>query len=311
MRLLLRLALALSAISIVVAPASAENRVALVIGNGAYQNVTQLPNSIRDATAIADMFRSAGFDKVIARRDIGNLEFRRALREFGEAASAADIAVIYYNGHGMQVRDMNYLIPVDAKLATEIDAEDEAVSLDRMVATLEPAKRLRLVILDASRDNPFAGTMQRRATMRATAGDLGRAEPTLGNTLLAYATKAGSTAEDGPGENSTYAAALLRHLVIPGLDVRLAFGRVRDDVLKATGNRQEPFVYGSVQGQIVSLAPASAQPDSRLLAGIQRDFDLAKQINSKTAWEIFIETHKAGPLVGLAREEMRKLGGGP
>ncbi len=311
MRLLLRLALALSAISIVVAPAWAENRVALIIGNGAYQNVTQLPNSIRDATAIADMFRSAGFDKVITRRDIGNLEFRRALREFGEAASAADIAVIYYNGHGMQVRDMNYLIPVDAKLATEIDAEDEAVSLDYMVAALEPAKRLRLVILDASRDNPFAGTTQRRATMRATAGGLGKAEPTLGNTLLAYATKAGSTAEDGPGENSPYAAALLRHLVIPGLDVRLAFGRIRDDVLKATGNRQEPFVYGSVQGLIVSLAPASAQPDSRLLAGIQRDFDLVKQINSKPAWEIFIETHKDGPLVGLAREEMRKLGGGP
>ena len=122
------------------AMAQSPKRVALVIGNGAYQNVARLPNPSRDATAIADMFRKAGFDKVIARQDVGNLEFKRALREFGDAASDADIAVVYYAGHGIQVRDMNYMIPVDAKLATEIDAEDEAVSLDRIVAALEPAR---------------------------------------------------------------------------------------------------------------------------------------------------------------------------
>jgi uncharacterized caspase-like protein len=114
----------------------AQKRVALVIGNGSYQTVAKLPNPIKDATAIAEMFKKAGFDWVKTRQDLGNLDFKRALREFMDAASDADVAVVYYAGHGIQVRDMNYMIPVDAKLATEIDAEDEAVSLDRLVTAL-------------------------------------------------------------------------------------------------------------------------------------------------------------------------------
>ncbi len=287
--------------------AQSPKRVALVIGNGAYQNVARLPNPLRDATAIADMFRKAGFDKVIARQDVGNLEFKRALREFGDAASDADIAIIYYAGHGIQVRDMNYMIPVDAKLATEIDAEDEAVSLDRIIAALEPARRLRLVILDACRDNPFARTMKRRVAMRAITGGLGKAEPTLGDTLIAYAAKAGSTAEDGEGDNSPFAAALVKHLAVPGLDIRLAFGRIRDEVMKRTANKQEPFVYGSIGGEVISIVPAPAQPKAAPVGDVQRDFDLVKQINSKRAWEIFIETHKTGLHVALAREEIKRL----
>ena len=246
--------------------AQAPKRVALVIGNGAYQNVAKLPNPIKDATAIADMFKKAGFDWVQMRQDVGNLDFKRALREFMDAATDADIAVVYYAGHGIQVRDMNYMIPVDAKLATEIDAEDEAVSLDRIVAALEPAKRLRLVILDACRDNPFQRTMKRRVAMRAITGGLAKMEPTLGDTLIAYAAKAGSTAEDGDGAtNSPFAAALLKHLGEPGLDIRLAFGRVRDEVLKLTANKQEPFVYGSLGGSNIALVPAPAQPQGRRL----------------------------------------------
>jgi uncharacterized caspase-like protein len=291
--------------------AQAPKRVALVIGNGAYQNVAKLPNPIRDAAAIGAMFKKAGFDKVITRQDVGNLDFKRALREFGDAANDADIAVIYYAGHGIQVRDMNYMIPVDARLANDIDAEDEAVSLDRMVVSLEPAKRLRLVILDASRDNPFAHTMKRRVTGRAVAGGLVKPEEPSGNTLIAFAAKAGSTAEDGEGENSPYTAALLRHLVVPGLDVRFAFGRIRDDVLKATGNRQEPFVYGSMDAEVVSLVSVAARVDPALPLGMQRDFDLAKAINSRRAWQIFIETYRTGPLVDRAWEALRTLNAGP
>src|SRR5262249_18161141 len=195
------------------------------------QNGPRLANPIKDAKAIAAMLQKAGFDSVKVRQDLGNLEFKRALREFGDAANDADIAVIYYAGHGIQVRDMNYMIPVDAKLATEIDAEDEAVSLDRMVAALEPAKRLPLVIPDACRANPFARPMKRRVAMRAITGGLGKAEPTSSDTLIAYAAKAGSTAEDGEGENSPFATALIKYLAVPGLDIRLAFGRIRDEVL--------------------------------------------------------------------------------
>jgi hypothetical protein len=202
---------------------------------------------------------------------------------------------------------MNYMIPVDAKLATEIDAEDEAVSLDRIVAALEPAKRLRLVILDACRDNPFARTMKRRVATRAVNGGLAKMEPTLGDTLVAYAAKAGSTADDGDADNSPFAAALLKHLAVPGLDIRLAFGRVRDEVLKATGNKQEPFVYGSLGGEAISLIPAPAQPKVQALSDVRGDYELVERIGTKKAWEAFLSSHKDGLYADLARAQLAKL----
>jgi caspase domain-containing protein len=289
--------------------AQSPKRVALVIGNGAYQNVPKLTNPHKDATAISNMFKKAGFDWVQMRQDVGNLDFKRALREFMDAATDADIAVVYYAGHGIQVRDMNYMIPTDAKLATEIDAEDEAVSLDRIVTALEPAKRLRLVILDACRDNPFQRNMKRRVTMRAApSGGLAKMEPTLGDTLIAYAAKAGSTAEDGDGAaNSPFAAALLKHLSEPGLDIRLAFGRVRDEVLKLTANKQEPFVYGSLGGSNIALVPAPAGPKAAPLADVKGDYELVERIGSKKAWEVFLNTHKTGLYADLARAQLAKL----
>jgi uncharacterized caspase-like protein len=305
MRPLLWLAFALSAAALLVAPARAEKRVALVIGNAAYQHVMPLRKAAHDAAAIAGMFRNAGFDQVIFRKDVGGGEFGRALHEFAETAKEAEIAVIYYAGHGIQVRDMNHMIPVDARMAAEADAEREAVSLDRILAAVAPARRLRLILVDASRDNPFATAVNGASRSRPAAG-LGRLEPTMADTLIAYATKAGSVALDGDGEHSPFATALIRHLTVPGLDIRLAFGRIRDDVLKATGNRQEPFVYGSLASRVVSLVPASSGPAAGA-SDIQRDFDLVKVINSRQAWEIFIRTHKSGPLVDAAREELRKL----
>jgi peptidoglycan hydrolase-like protein with peptidoglycan-binding domain len=295
--------------------ARAQKRVALVIGNGAYQSVAPLPNPIKDATAIADMFNEAGFDWVKMRQDLGNLEFKRALREFMDAAQHADIAVVYYAGHGIQIRDMNYMIPVDARLATEVDAEDEAVSLDRIVMAIEPAQRLRLVILDACRDNPFAQRMQRRVAMRAVSRGLARMEPTLGDTLIAYAAKAGSTAEDGDGDNSPFAAALIKNLTVPGLDIRLAFGRVRDEVVKRTGNKQEPFVYGSLGGEGIALVPASvpAPPKASVRAKVEEasdvkaDYERAERIGTKQAWESFLSTHREGLYAGFARAQLAKL----
>src|SRR5262245_16915160 len=287
----------------------AQKRVALIIGNGAYQNVAKLPNPLKDANAIAEMFKKAGFDWVKMRQDLGNLEFKRALREFMDAANDADVAVVYYAGHGIQVRDMNYMIPIDAKLATEIDAEDEAVSLDRIVMALEPAKRLRLVILDACRDNPFARSMKRRVAMRAVTGGLAKMEPTLGETLIAYAAKAGSTAEDGDGENSPFAAALLKHLAVPGLDIRLAFGRVRDEVLKITAQKQEPFVYGSLGGEPISLVPAPVQAKAppAPIKDVKGDYELVERIASKKGWEAFLASHKEGLYAELARAQLAKL----
>ena len=256
---LLRWAAAAAAFLLVSEPAFAEKRVALVLGNSAYQNVAPLANPVNDSARIAATLKDAGFDVVDSRRDLPAAETRRALRDFADRARDADIAVVYYAGHGIEVDGGNYLIPVDARLERDTDIYDEGLSLDRILIAIEPAKKLRLVILDACRDNPFARTMKRTVASRAIGQGLAKVEPTSPNVLIAYSAKAGSTAADGDGKNSPFTAALSHHLTKPGLDVRRAFGFVRDDVLKTTGNKQEPFVYGSLGGEDVPLVPAPRQ----------------------------------------------------
>src|SRR5829696_2969348 len=237
--------------------ALAEKRVALVIGNSAYQKVAKLPNPSNDAAAVAAMLKAAGFDSVESRLNVPASDLRKTLREFAARARDADIAVVYYAGHGIELDGTNYLIPVDASLETDGDVLDETVPLERVLFAVEPARQLRLVILDACRDNPFAKTMKRTIASRAIGRGLAKVEPTSPNTMIAFAAKAGSTASDGDSKNSPFAAALVNHLTKPGLDLRKAFGFVRDDVLKATGNAQEPFVYGSLGGNDVTLVPAA------------------------------------------------------
>jgi Caspase domain len=242
--------------ALVATTAQADRRVALVIGNSAYRNTAPLPNTINDANAIAALFRSVGFEVVSSRTELGVLEFKRAVRDFLITAETADIAVVYYAGHGIEVAGSNYLIPVDAKLARDYDVEDEAVALDRIIWALQPVKRLRLILLDACRDNPFAARLQRSVGIRATPkGGLAKIDDVSADTLIAYAAKEGSVSYDGAGANSPFASALLKHLTEPGLDIRIALGRVRDDVLKTTAGRQEPFIYGSLGGSIIPLVP--------------------------------------------------------
>src|SRR6059058_5349970 len=226
-------------------PAFAEKRVALVLGNSAYQNVARLPNPVNDGTVIAATLKNAAFDVVEERHDLPAAETRRALRDFADRARDADIAVVYYAGHGIGVDGTNYLIPVDAKLERDTDVYDEAFSLDRVLLAIEPARQLRVVIVDACRNNPFADAMKRTVASRAIGQGLAKVEPTSPNMLIAFAAKAGLTALDGNSRNSPYAMALVKYIAKPGLDLRRAFGFVRDDVLQATGNRQEPYVYGS------------------------------------------------------------------
>jgi len=296
------------ALSIYSSAALAEKRVALVVGNGAYHHAAPLPNPTRDANAIAQMFQVAGFDTVLLRNDVGNLDFKRALRDVFAVARGADIAVVFFAGHGIQIADQNYLIPVDAKLAQDYDAMDEAISLDRVIEAIEPAARLRLVVLDACRDNPFLVKMQRRgATRQIVSRGLSKVEPALNNTLIAYAAKAGSTAEDGAGEHSPFTMALIKHVIEPGLDIRLALGRVRDEVLRNTRNDQEPFVYGSLGGGSVSLVPPVIVAKPVAPAEVRADYELVERINTRKAWELFINQYKSGMYVDLARERLRML----
>ena len=289
--------------------ARAEKRVALVVGNSNYQTVPQLPNPSRDATAVAKMFRDAGFDTVDTLINAGNLEFKRAIRKFETIADQADIAVVYYAGHGIEISGVNYLIPVDARLASDRDSEDEAIPLERLVASADGAKRLRLIILDACRDNPFVKSMrrERKTATRAVSAGLGKVEPTSTDTLIAYAARAGSTADDGDGLHSPFTTAVLKNLTVPGLDVRLAFGRVRDEVLKMTDSRQEPFVYGALGGGNIALVPAPTVAREAPASDIKADYELVQQIGTKRAWEVFLGTHPTGFYADLARAQIEAL----
>jgi len=291
-------------------PALAEKRVALVIGNSAYQKVAKLPNSINDATSVAGMFKLAGFDLVESKFDVAANDLRRTLRDFGAQSRDADIAVIYYAGHGIELDGNNYLVPVDATLETDADVLDETVPLDRLLFAVEPAKQLRLIILDACRDNPFARTMKHTIASRGIGRGLARVEPTIPNTVIAFAAKAGSTASDGDSQNSPYATALVEHLTKPGLDLRRAFGFVRDDVLKKTGNKQEPYVYGSLGGNDVSLVaakPAASGPQADAQSAVRRDYELALQLGSRDGWEAFLRTYPDGYYADLAKGQLKKI----
>jgi uncharacterized caspase-like protein len=290
--------------------AFAEKRIALVIGNSAYQNVSRLANPANDAILMTDMLKGAGFDLVETRRDLRIGEMRRALRDFSDRARDSEVAVIYYAGHGIEVDGTNYLIPIDAVLERDIDIYDEAFALDRVLVTIEPAKQLRLVILDACRDNPFAKTMKRTIGSRAVGRGLAKVEPNSPNTLIAFASKAGSTASDGDSKNSPFTAALVAHLAKPGLDLRKAFGFVRDDVLKNTSNRQEPYLYGSLGGDDVPLVPAkpmASAPASDANAAVRRDYELALQIGTREVWAAFIAQYPDGLYATLAQGQLNKI----
>src|ERR1700680_3407736 len=278
--------------------ALAEKRVALVIGNSAYKNVAKLPNPAKDAAAVTALFKTAGFDVVESYENLGGFEMRRAIKDFAGKVRDADVAVVFYAGHGMEVDGTNYLLPVDAALEGDLDIEDEAIPLDRILKTVDPARLLRLVILDACRENPFVRTMKRTMGTRAITRGLAEIEPTSSDTLIAFAAKAGSTASDGTGANSPFTTALVSNIATPGLDLPIAFGNVRDEVLQATGNRQEPFLYGSLGGKVVSLVPAAAAPiapaASNPATDIRHDYELVFQVGTKQAWESFLSIHRAG-----------------
>ncbi|MBR0828033.1 caspase family protein [Bradyrhizobium manausense] len=290
--------------------AHAERRVALVIGNSAYKSVPRLANPANDATLVGGMFRKAGFDAVDIKLDLNASEMRKALREFGGKTRDAEVAVVYYAGHGIELDGVNYLIPTDATLETDSDVLDETIALDRALFAVEPAKQLRLIILDACRDNPFAKTMKRTIASRAIGRGLAKVEPNSPNTMIAFAAKAGSTASDGDAKNSPFAAALVERLPTPGLDLGKAFRFVRDDVLKTTGNKQEPFVYGSLGGDDVPLVPAkpvATGPQANQQDAVRRDYELAMQAGERDAWDAFLRAYPDGFYADLAKVQLKKI----
>jgi formylglycine-generating enzyme required for sulfatase activity len=225
-----------------------ERRIALVIGIGAYQNAPHLANPVNDARAIGESLRRLKFD-VSELYDPDYRELSSGVRAFGIRAANADVAVIYYAGHGVQVEGENYLIPADAKLERSRDLVYEAMPLDRLLGEVSQASHIGIVLLDSCRNNPFIERVARSMTVVgrtvATNPGMARVDNVPRNTMVVMAAKADQIAEDGV-DHSPFAAALLTHFQIPGLELSLFFRSVRDTVLRATNNRQEPFVFSSL-----------------------------------------------------------------
>lgn len=227
-----------------VAPASTLRRVALVIGNSAYRSATVLNNPSNDAKLIGDTLRAIGIQDVTVLFDLGRTDMLAALNAFSDKADNADWAVIYYSGHGVELDKRNFLVPTDARFATEKDVQDEGIDLDRVLSSVKGARDLRMVVLDACRDNPFSSLASRQKSIGGSRG-LGRPEPGDG-TLVVYAAREGTVAFDGGGKNSPFAIAFASRIVEPGLELNMAMRFVRNDVLAATNRKQQPFDYGSL-----------------------------------------------------------------
>ena len=248
MRVVRSLVVAVLAFVVFVAPSIvlADGRVALVVGNSTYDHIGRLPNPDNDARDMSAALRRLGFE-VTTELDADRVELTEALRAFTRRSAGADVSLVFYAGHGIEMDGVNYLVPVDAHLERDVDVRFETVTVDDLLVSTTGAS-LRLVLLDACRNNPLARSMQRTAATRTVSGgsfaDLN--EDLLGDeTLVAYAAAAGTTAADGRGRNSPYTAALLSHLETP-LEIGLLFRRVRAQVLAATNGQQRPHEYHSL-----------------------------------------------------------------
>jgi formylglycine-generating enzyme required for sulfatase activity len=236
------------------APAQGERRLALVIGNSAYESAP-LKNPVNDARAMAKALNEFGFD-VTERENLTQKDLKREIQSFGEKLVKGGVGLFYYAGHGMQVGGRNYLIPIGAKIDREQNVQFEGVDLGLMLSEMAYAKnRTNIVILDACRDNPFAhsfrSVVQGLASVDAPAG-----------TLIAYATAPGSVASDGPGDNGLYTADLVKSMHVPGLKLEDVFKQVRTEVRESTGGKQIPWESSSLEGDFYFNPPAVSAPQA-------------------------------------------------
>ena len=254
----------------------AGGRVALVIGNSDYEHAGELDNPVNDATAMRDALTRLGFD-VVFRRDADEDAMEDALEAFEVRSAGADLALVFYAGHGMEMDGTNYLVPVDARLSSAAAIGRETVPLDAVLNAVADVTT-RIVILDACRNNPFARSM--RGAVRANVRSGGLAAVAAGaGSLVAYAAAAGDVAADGAGRHSPFTEALLLHIEQPGVDVRIMLGNVGEAVRERTG-RQQPFIYSSLSGEHhlgnVTGGPNPVAVETAL--GLNRDARLAVQL---------------------------------
>ncbi|WP_299811981.1 caspase family protein [uncultured Roseibium sp.] len=275
-----------------------EKRLALVVGIGDYLNVPDLDNTLRDGALISNTLRSLQFD-VVEKYDLGLIEFRALLEDFAFEAETADVALVYFAGHGVEVGGQNFLIPADSAAASRKEVAQSSISLNEILGAVDKARQLRIVVLDSCRNDPF----EHHESVEIIALDepaplsgLAPPSPERG-TLVAYAAKAGATALDGDGSNSPFARALSDTLQIRDLEIGLAFRQIRDTVLQTTGNMQEPHTYGSLSGE------------PYFLAGQKQMINALEAAERKNAWAT-LEVDQENQLTALAdKGDIRALKG--
>ena len=262
---------ALLFLAFLAAPLAAAERIALVIGISDYRSIPTLRNTVHDAEAISKTLRDIGFDVTMLTNATGK-EIHDTLDNFSFEAEASELALIYFAGHGVEVQGENFLIPVDAEVHSNKDVLEQAVSLRDFLATVDRARKMRIVILDSCRDNPFGDFIDLSQPVvasgqaRGTRGGGGLAPPSPDRgTIVAFAARDGNVALDGEGDNSPFALALMDKFRQRDLEVSIMFRAVRDDVLKRTQNLQEPHVYGSLSPEPLYLASVGGEENARAL----------------------------------------------
>ncbi len=318
------------------APALAK-RVALVIGNGAYEHTVALPNPANDAELMAAKLRGLGFD-VVAGQDQTYSDMRRSVMQFAKKAYGAKIAILFYAGHGMQVGGQNLLIPTDAKIEDETSLDFETISVDFILRQMSKDVKVQMVFLDACRDNPLARTLARRmGPSRSGNVGAGLAEIKIQETggegsVIAFATSPGDVALDGTGDNSPFTSALIRHIDTPNVSIQTVMTRVTGDVYDETEKRQRPWVNASLIGEVflnkqaqaettevASLGatatstpePAAANPAvSQAAISWEREklvWDTVKTSDSVADYEAYLAAYPNGTFSDFARNAIKRL----
>jgi len=303
------------------APSIADKKVALVIGNSAYQHTPQLKNPGNDARAVSELFSKLGFDTEL-KLDTDRASFTNTLADFGQLAAGADVAIFYYAGHGVSLDGHNYLIPTDSrirraaelKLGAGIDAE---LAIDQALADA----KIKLVFLDACRDNPFVNEIKRSlGVSRSTAIASGLSEMRSGDgTLIAFSTAPGQVALDGSGDTSPFAAAIVKHLAERGLEIRLAMTKVRFDVESETNGKQIPWESTNLTGFYYFASTSSkdtssteytktAEPDSTVLQSEIEFWRSVKDSHNEKLLRAYIEHFPDGLYRSIAEEQLGEIG---
>jgi len=296
--------------------ASAQKRVALVIGNSAYVHTQALPNPKSDASDVAAALASFGFE-IVSGYDLDKPAFDRTVRTFAAAMQGADVGVFFYAGHGLQVQGQNYLVPIDAELTAAAALDFEMVRLDLIQRTMENQARTNILFLDACRDNPLARNLARTMGTRSTSIGHGLASVEAGvGTLISFSTQPGNVALDGGGRNSPFAGALVQNMRSSGEDLSALLIAVRNDVMKATANKQIPWEHSSLTGRFyfkpVGQTPAAKSTASPSVPSVARDeaadaWAATKDSASPAVLQAFIARFGTSFYAELARERLRSL----